>query len=169
MPELAFGEIAQRAEQVLAGKAAWLRFPGLGLEKCDAKRFRWEIPDGSGKHYSLSLWKLVAAGEAIQIPICESLVGGIAVKASNSTPAAANPGKMIEKLAELVGESNVLMALQKLSEKGLDFLGQNEEHFTDAWIALMEPLDQAAKGHFSDSKQVISFVQVALEVYQKLD
>lgn len=149
-------------------------FSNLGLEKCDAKRFRWEI-EGSGKHYSLSLWKFISTGEAEQILVCESLVGGIAVKTGRSTTSTTNSkaeaetaGKMIEKLAALVGEPNVLMTLQKLAEKGLDLLAEHEDHFTDAWVPLIQPLDLAASGNFADTKEVMSFLQTAKDVYQTM-
>lgn len=75
---------------------------------------------------------------------------------------------MIEKLAALVGEPNVLMTLQKLAEKGLDLLAEHEDHFTDAWVPLIQPLHLAASGNFADTKEVMSFLQTAKDVYQKL-
>ena len=114
----------------------------------------------------------MSTGEAEQIVVCESLVGGIAVKTGQSTTSTTNSketaGKMIENLAALVGEPNVLMTLQKLAEKGLDLLAEHEDHFTDAWVPLIQPLHLAASGNFVDTKEVISFLQIAQEVYQKL-
>ena len=105
----------------------------------------------------------------MQIPVFESLVGGIAVKTSpNSKEDEATAERMLEKLAELVGQANVLMTLQKLAEKGLDLLHQHQDQFTDAWLPLFTPLQSAATGTFAESKEVIHFLQVAMEAYQKL-
>jgi len=141
-------------------------FPGLGWQKCEANRFRWEIP-GSGKHYALSLWKTISTGEETVIEVFESLVGGIAVKTPVNSNPEAEATEMLQRLMEIVGEENLRTAVRKLGDKGLDLMAEYQDHFTDEWTALVTPLHLAASGDFVET-QVNSFVRNALEVYQTL-
>ena len=126
------------------------------------------VVQGSGKHYGLSLWKTISTGEETVIEVFESLVGGIAVKTPVNSNSEAEANAMLEKLMNWVGEANLLTALRKLADKGLDLMAEYQDHFTDEWTPLVTPLHLAASGDFLETNEVISFVRHALEVYRKL-
>lgn len=146
-------------------------FPMLGWQQEDAGRFHWQ--DLDGRAYALNLWKKIHPGiEDMKIPIMNSLVGGIAVQASQQTEA--EPAKddtkanlLLDMLRKAHG-GNAREVLRAFGQAILQWLNEMQEEMPVQCLTLLSPMHALADGSFRE-EELLSFAQTAVEAYESLE